>query len=203
MSTHPEAHKVFTSQEYADMLLMYGKCDQKSLAAQKEYESKFPSRRRPHKDVFTNLYARVSQTGSVFTRIKERGVSSVSDQEHALREEEVVRLVEGNPRISIRDLSHRTGIPRTEIYRILTDEALYPYHFMKVQHLLDGDFERREKFCEWLVTHPNEIQRILFTDEAQFTRHGYLNVHNDHLWARENPHATVSKNFQERFHWNV
>jgi len=44
---------------------------------------------------------------------------------------------------------------------------------------------------------------ILFTDEAQFNRDGLNNTHNSHVWADENPHATVETNFQLCFSVNV
>jgi len=44
---------------------------------------------------------------------------------------------------------------------------------------------------------------ILFTDDAQFNRDGINNTYNSHVWADENPHATVESNFQLRFSVNV
>ena len=44
---------------------------------------------------------------------------------------------------------------------------------------------------------------ILFTNEAQFNRDGVNNTHDSHVWADENPHATVENNFQLRFSVNV
>ena len=44
---------------------------------------------------------------------------------------------------------------------------------------------------------------ILFTVEAQFNCDGVNNTHNSHVWADENPHATVKSNFQLRFSVNV
>ena len=43
----------------------------------------------------------------------------------------------------------------------------------------------------------------LFTNEAQFSREGLNNTHNSHVWADENPHATVESNFQLCFSVNV
>jgi len=43
----------------------------------------------------------------------------------------------------------------------------------------------------------------MFTDEAQFNRDGVNNTHSSHVWADENPHATVESNFQQRFSVNV
>jgi len=39
---------------------------------------------------------------------------------------------------------------------------------------------------------------ILFTDETQFNRDRVNNTHNCHVWADENPHATLESNFQLR-----
>jgi len=44
---------------------------------------------------------------------------------------------------------------------------------------------------------------ILFTEEAQFNHDGVNNTHNSHVWADENPHATVESNFQLHFTVNV
>ena len=37
----------------------------------------------------------------------------------------------------------------------------------------------------------------------QFNRDGVNNTHNSHVWADENPHATVESNFQQHFSVNV
>jgi len=75
---------------------------------------------------------------------------------------------------------------------------MYPYHEQPVQHLGPGDFAERLEFCKW----PNGSRQLhrytLFTDEAQFND-CVINTHNSHVWADENPHATVESNFQLRF----
>lgn len=47
------------------------------------------------------------------------------------------------------------------------------------------------------------IRFILFTDEATFTRSGFTNVHNIHVWAEENPHAVIVIHNQVNFMANV
>jgi len=42
----------------------------------------------------------------------------------------------------------------------------------------------------------------MFTDEMQFNRDSVNNSHNSHVCADENLHATVEKNFQQRFSVN-
>jgi len=82
-------------------------------------------------------------------------------------------------------------------------EGMYPYHVQRVQHLGPGDFAERLEFCKWF-TGSRELHRyILFTDESQFNHDGVNNTHNSHMWADENPHATVVSNFQQRFSVNM
>ena len=47
------------------------------------------------------------------------------------------------------------------------------------------------------------MSRILFTDEAQFTRDGIVNYHNIHVWHIENPHEIRQSNHQQQFSLNV
>ena len=73
----------------------------------------------------------------------------------------------------------------------------------RVQHLRPGDFAERLEFCKWLNGSRQLHRYILFTDEAQFNRDSVNNTHNSHVWADENPHATVESNFELRFSVNV
>jgi len=43
------------------------------------------------------------------------------------------------------------------------------------------------------------ICNILFTDEAHSTHDGVNNTRNSHLWDRDNPHGTVTSNYQHLF----
>lgn len=47
--------------------------------------------------------------------------------------------------------------------------------------------------------------KILFTDEAIFTRDGITNNRNSHVWSprEENPHAIIETHFQNRFLVNI
>ena len=80
---------------------------------------------------------------------------------------------------------------------------MYPHHVQRVQHLRPADFAERLEFCKWLNDSRELHRYILFTEEAQFRRDGVNNTHNCHVWADENPHATVESNFQQRFSVNV
>ena len=49
----------------------------------------------------------------------------------------------------------------------------------------------------------NLSERVLFADEAHFTRDGIFNTHNFHHWAADNPHGTHKHSYQYRFSVNV
>jgi hypothetical protein len=44
---------------------------------------------------------------------------------------------------------------------------------------------------------------VLFTDEAAFTNHGNVNLHNMHFWAMENPHWLRQVEHQRQWSLNV
>ncbi|KAJ4450008.1 hypothetical protein ANN_01415 [Periplaneta americana] len=70
-----------------------------------------------------------------------------------------------------------------------------------------ADYPARVRFCQWFLqqcgVNPNFPALVLFTDEAQFTRDGITNFHNQHVWAYENPRATVPSHHQVRFSLNM
>ena len=45
--------------------------------------------------------------------------------------------------------------------------------------------------------------QILFTDEACFTRDGYFNSRNSHIWDDENPHGVFIRVHQAIFNVNI
>lgn len=82
-------------------------------------------------------------------------------------------------------------------------QGLHAYHFQRVQELLPADFPRRVEFCEWIRRNNNCLSRILWTDEATFTRNGTFNMHNSHYWSNENPRMVRRTNYQHRFSVNM
>lgn len=202
-ASSPKKHTTYTAEEYTDMHFLYGLASGSSSKAAKLYQAEYKNRRHPTDKTFTNLHLRLSQTGCVFTETKERGCTEISDEDRVKLEEKILEMVQNNPRISTREIANRTGASRSDVWRILSDDELHPHHLLKVQHLLPEDFPRREEFCRWLHQNRDVNQFILYTDEAQFTRSGFFNIHNEHIWARENPRATVTRSFQERFSVNV
>jgi len=195
---------VYSFSEMADMHLMYGRADGNALAAQRMYHEYFPNRQVPNVRTFIAIDRHLRETGS-FSAMCDRGRPRTELQPE--QEEQVLNLVEEHPEISIRRVATREGVAPKAIWRLFHEQLLYPWHLQRVHALERTDYLPRLNFCEWFVRqvieNPAFALLILFTDESCFTRDGIINVHNQHVWAEENPHAIVVTNNQRQFSVNV
>lgn len=82
-------------------------------------------------------------------------------------------------------------------------QGLHPYHYQRTQELLPRDFPPRIELCRWILGHQNLLSKILWSDEATFTRNKVFNIHNTHFWNDENPRAVRRTNCQYRFSVNL
>nr|CAI5818536.1 unnamed protein product [Callosobruchus analis] len=102
-------------------------------------------------------------------------------------EENVLNLVAEDPSTSSRLIATQLGISKSTVNRVTREKQLHPYHLQPVQALLPPDYAARVHFCE-IIRHKRQedlyfTSRILFTDEASFTRSGVTNLHNRHnVW---------------------
>lgn len=196
-------HNDFSNSEMRDMVCVFAQTDFNGLAASRRYLELYPNRRQPNHKLFRNLYNRLGETGCFRPKRHNGALKTISVEQ----EEEVLVRVTENQGVSTRRLSAATGISQTSINRILRKEKLYPYHFTPVQNLLPQDPAARLRFSQFLQTKQNEdrnfLDKILFTDEATFTRRGVFNWRNNHLWDSENPHAIRERHFQHEFKINI
>jgi hypothetical protein len=194
----------FTKEEYADILFVYGFCNGNSRRAQRRYQELYPNRRLPSPYVFGNTFRRLRETGSVLTERPNAGAGVIR---RVSVDERILAAVEIDPSTSIRRLALQYNVSRQRISRILHGENMHPYHHTPVQELLPNDFVIRLEFCKWLLERSLKdnhfINRILWTDESQFTRDGITNFHNLHTWASSNPHSRRQRSFQRRFCVNM
>lgn len=196
----------FSNEEWADIHFCYGLSNGNSLLARRLYEQRYPARRLPNARTFDSIHRRLRETGQFAVHRFDAGRNPVVWNVDL--EEAVLDRAERNPEISTRLLAAEFGTSNMTIWRILHGNNLYPYHVQRVQALYDGDRERRMDYCRWFLNQPrfryeNFAWNILFTDEAQFTRDGITNFHNQHFWEPENPHAIVEGHHQRRFSCNV
>jgi hypothetical protein len=95
----------------------------------------------------------------------------------------VLQEIDTFPERSTRQLGRTLGVHHSVVGKILKVECR-PY--MKVL-----DYEPRAQYCNWLLNqnqqNPAFMRKILWTDEATFTRDGVFNYHNNHYWAVQTP----------------
>ena len=86
-------------------------------------------------------------------------------------------------------------------------EELYTDRLHRVQALRPGDVQQRLCFSHWLLgkfeNDQHFLERVVWSDESQFTRDGINNVRNQHVWSIENPHVVKNRNFLDRFSINI
>ncbi|XP_026828441.1 uncharacterized protein LOC113562655 [Ooceraea biroi] len=83
----------------------------------------------------------------------------------------------------------------------------HPYHLSFHQALHVMDFVNRVEFCQWaqqqIRINDSSFDAVLFIDEATFTNHGNVNLHNMRFWAVENPHWLRQIEHQRQWSLNV
>lgn len=195
----------FTNREMTDMHFYYGMAQGNAHAARRMYHQRFPQRIVPAINTFIRIHARLSETGS-FKRSRVV-IGRPATVRTVQIEEAVLNEIEMNPETSTRKIAHELNIAYVTVWQILKDEQLYPYHIQRVQALLPRDLPLCVDFCNWLrdetVRNPSFLSRILFTEEACFSRNVIINFHNNHVWAEDNPHVFIENNYQEQFSLNV
>lgn len=196
---------VFSNVEMANMHFLYGLANGNALEARRMYAQRYPNNRLPCSDTFTKLHIRLQETGT-FAKSK-----NIIGRPRTVRnpqlENQILQIIDQHPETSTRNIADEVNVSNKTVWNILKDNLLYPYHIQRVQHLLPTDYPLRIQYCQWILhkiaINPNFTANILFTDEANFSRHGIMNFHNDHIWADVNPHAISVKRFQQTFSVNV
>ena len=196
---------VYTNSEMADMHFVYGLSNGNSLRAARLYAERYPNRQVPHPQTFQSIHSRLSEHGSFSKQ------SHLCGRKRSARipaiEEEVLNIISDHPETSTRKIGTNFNISHQTIWRILKEQLLHPYHIQRVQALLPRDYPPRTAFAQWylhmLTANNSFCSKILFTDEANFSKNAIMNFHNNHSWADENPHEIVEWHFQHRFSLNV
>lgn len=196
----------FTNNELADMHFCYGLANGSNPEALRLYQERFPDRQMPGREMFATIHRRLCEDGR-FGAVRDATGSLAAGRQINV-EEVVLRQLENDPSLSTRRLATEHQVSQSTIWRIISNAGYYPYHLQRVQALYPGDKIRRLNFCNWFLNQPqhgndNFASAVLFTDEAEFTRDGINNFHNQHLWSIENPHGVVESKNQIRFSLNV
>lgn len=193
----------FSNRDLRDMVCVYAQENYNSRAALRRYVELYPTRIIPDRKIFQRIFNQLGETGSFYVKNPGGRPKTITVEQ----EEEILVRIAENPELSTRRLEASTGIGKSTVSEVINAENLFPYHFTPVQNLLPGDLPVRSEFCQNLLNKNNEdpmfLRKILFTDEATFTRRGIFNWKNNHHYALENPRLPKERHFQHEFSINI
>jgi len=172
--------------------------------ARRLYQETFPNRRFPCSRTFSRIAQRLWERRTFIPIMEGRRPRTARTVQ---QEQRILAHVAANPGTSTRRISSAEGVHGSTVWRILHEDRLYPYHLQRVQGLKPEDLPRRVRFCQCClgqcVRHPKFLWKLLFTDEAMFTRDGIFNFRNVHIWGHGNPHTIREARHQTTFSINV
>ena len=173
------------------MLMVLGKCRKHYKNAQDLYAPRYPDRQQKSHMGFKRFADRFCRFGSVKqTRVK-RG--PIVNENNAAA---ILAFAALNQNASTRQMEKKSGISQRSVLRILHQHKFHQYHMSLHQDLHDNDFLKGVNFCNWIRrkmrTNVSFLSHVLFFDEANFANTGYVNRHNMHYWANENPRWMIN-----------
>ncbi|KAJ4431017.1 hypothetical protein ANN_19610 [Periplaneta americana] len=184
---------MYSNQELAEIHFMYGKADGNAALARRLYQERYPQRQCSDRKTFVRLHYRLCEYGKFNSPDLGRGRPRSTTPEVR---EEILEAVNMTPSISTRRVALQVNVPHTTVWRLMKEyvSILYPYHLQRVQALSPADYPARLRFCQWFLqqcgVNPNFPALVLFTDEAQFTRDGITNFHNQ-MYGRMKSHVQL------------
>ena len=139
-------------------------------------------------------HSRLITTGSVCDAPRRRVSPSRSEENICV----VKDMFAKSPDKSIRQAVRESGLTYHSVQSILKIELDFrPWKPHYCQALSDEDCDRRleygEMMTEWLIRCPELCKKIVWTDEAIFHVGGFVNRHNCHYWAAEDPRIIAEK----------
>lgn len=197
---------MLNNSEKVDMILIYGECNKHCREAARVYANRYPERYHPPHNFFLRLVNNLRTYGTFSIRDAQRqplrNMEPNDDQKN-----EVIAYIQLNPHSSLRHVAREFGFSKKKVHKIFKKYKLHPYRADLVQHLRQGDDERRLTFIAWITTCINNdplfLNYILWTDESKFTNNGVLNKQNNRYWSNGNPHWAVDTNYQTVWGTNV
>lgn len=155
----------------------------------RQWKTRFDSE-PPDRRTIKATYDKFQETGSVADVPRSgRPPSAIGEEEL----QAVDSYLEENPRSSVRNLAHATGMSSTAAHHATKILGFSSYRPQRVVKLTEEDFDVRLEFCETMVQRFHQdsslMDKIVWSDESQFCLNGQVNRHNCTYWAKQNPHV--------------
>ena len=184
---------VYTRPELTDMIMCYWAAGGNGRRALRMWN-------HPHHTMFTHLYQLLREEGSLRPQC-------IGGRPRQMRtpafEKEVLERVGNDPSTSTRAIAHVMGSNQFSVLWVLPRTK--PPHIPLPESTRTGSqwLHTSCSICPWSMVNAAFPAQVLFTDVACFTRDGYFNSRNSHIWDDENPHAVFMRVHQARFNLNI
>lgn len=186
------------------LFILHGQCNQNIARTCRKFNEIYPHLQPLNERKFVRLQNNFIDYGSKLKAQRHLPKPVTTDEDNIIN---VLAYFHACPHASTRSAEQDLGLTRTSLHRILTKYNMHPYKLTKVQALKPEDHLNRISFCETLLVRTQEdpefLKKIIWTDEAKFSREGIFNRRNEHFWADLNPNVVKEMRFQERFSFNV
>lgn len=134
---------MYSHEEYADMIYMYGFVNGDASEARREYGIRFLNRNIPDRRTIQSAFDQLRRTGS--TNNNPRPGAAGGDIN--ANEDPILDVVRNDPTTSSRRIGLQLAISHVSVHRTLVRNNIHPYHLTKVQDLLHADLEIRIILC--------------------------------------------------------
>ncbi|KAH6920790.1 hypothetical protein HPB50_028222 [Hyalomma asiaticum] len=122
-----------------------------------------------------------------YETLKENGTFTTKQHKSSVFGEEVERDIlskfSADPQASVRSVGAEAGVSKSSVWRILKRQ-LHPYHAQLHQASEARKFQIRTDFANWILIKtekdPGFVNKVLSTDETNFSRIAQVNIHNAH-----------------------
>ena len=171
----------FSTNEYYEMVLIYGECGRQVRAAQRLYRQRFPGGPHPSNQAIEKTMKWFRETGSVTHKScigRPRRVGQL------VQLEDVLVYALAHLQSSKREISEHCGLTKSRIRTILNEVGAQPYRTTPVQALMPDNAQRRYDSCNFIMNRlqiqPMFLADIIWTDEASFSCNTVYNKQNIH-----------------------
>lgn len=151
----------FTNEEYADILMAYGRANSNAREARRVYQERYPNRRVPSHQTFTNTYRRLRETGNLW--FQEPRVSIREGNVNI--DERILAEFDADPTKSVRKVAAALGLGIWKVWSVLRHDGRHPFHYTPVQgmYVLLGTLD--------FFSDNNPISYVISASEFVFFKH--------------------------------
>ncbi|KAL1487720.1 hypothetical protein ABEB36_000218 [Hypothenemus hampei] len=131
---------VYSLAEKVEIIFLYGKQNECARETARIFNELHPDHQTSHTYV-SQIVKKFRETGSVANLKK-------NNPPNELMEVGILGELTMNPHQSVRSLERTTGIPKSNVHRILQKHKWHPYKIHLVHCLNEDDPDRRIEFCD-------------------------------------------------------